>query len=70
MNPHRHAPENCPTTRCRYCDGTHEMWMLGEIALAPFLAASHLLWWLARHPLAAVILAVAGLVAAAVLGVL
>jgi hypothetical protein len=61
VNPHRHAPENCPTTRCRYCDGTNDAWVLGEIACAPFVFAY-------RHPVAAVILTAAALVAAAVHG--
>jgi hypothetical protein len=68
VNPHQHAPENCPTTRCRYCDGTAEMWMIGELALAPFIATGRVLVWLARHPVAAVILTAAALVAAAVHG--
>lgn len=66
MNPHRHHPRDCPTTTCRYCDGTADMWMLGEIATAPLW----LLWWLVRHPAVLIAVTAAGLVAAAVLGVL
>jgi hypothetical protein len=64
VNPHRHDPRDCPTTRCRYCDGTADMWMLGELAVAPLRA----LWWLVQRPLIALVLLVAGLVAAGVLG--
>jgi hypothetical protein len=63
VNPHQHDPRDCPTTTCRYCDGTADMWMLGELAVAPF----RVLWWLACHPLVAIILIAAGLVVLAVL---
>lgn len=65
MNPHQHHPRDCPTTRCRYCDGTADMWILGELAVAPL----RLLWWLAQRPMVALALVIAALVAAAVLGV-
>lgn len=69
-NPHRHDPADCPLTTCRYCGPDAGMWAIGEAAVAPFVLAGQILWWLARHPATAVILAVAGLVAALVLGVL
>jgi hypothetical protein len=66
VNPHRHDPRDCPTTRCRYCDGTADLWMLGELVVAPLRLA----WWLAQRPVIALVLLAAGLVAAAVLGLL
>jgi hypothetical protein len=68
VNPHRHDPRDCPTTRCRYCDGTADMWMLGELVVGTIGGVLQALWWLVRHPAALVTLAAAGLVAAAVLG--
>jgi hypothetical protein len=40
------------------------MWMLGELVVAPLRLA----WWLVQRPVIALVLLVAGLVAAAVLG--
>lgn len=65
MNPHRHDPRDCPTTRCRYCDGTAELWLLGELVVAPF----RVLWWLAQRPLIAAVVLAALLAAAAAHGV-
>jgi hypothetical protein len=68
VNPHRHDPRDCSTTTCRYCGPDAGMWAIGEAVVTPFVLTGQILWWLACHPLVAVILIAAGLVAAAVLG--
>lgn len=68
VNPHQHDPRDCPTTTCRYCGPDADMWAFGEFVVALIGVPLRVLWWLACHPVIALVVAVAGLVAAAVLG--
>lgn len=64
-NDHGHCCGHCPQ-RCPTCGPDADAWLLGELVMAPLVVAAALLAWLVRHPRAAVVVGVVGLVAALV----
>jgi hypothetical protein len=59
---HGHGYEHCPT-HCRYCGPDAEAWGVGEVVVGLFAAVFAVVGWLARRPVAALLVAAAATLA-------
>jgi hypothetical protein len=59
---HGHGLDHCPT-HCRYCGPDAEAWGVGEFVVGLLVAVFAVVGWLARHPVAALLVAAAAALA-------
>jgi hypothetical protein len=64
---HGHGNQHCPT-HCRYCGPDAGAWDVGEFAVGLLVAVFAVVRWLARRPIAVLLVAVAAALAWTLIG--